>query len=82
MDLAEYFRIPAMQRLSRVDIAERLNELCDVHHLGRSITPVSVGLWVSANKVPDWWAPLLEKVLNSAIKSGSTPKAFFSLDDN
>lgn len=82
MNLAEYFRIPAKQRLSRADIAERLNELCKVHHLDRSITPVAVGLWVSGNKVPEWWAPSVEKVLNSAIQSGSTPKVVLSLDDN
>jgi len=81
MDLAEYFRIPARQRLSRVEIAERLNELCDTQHLGRSITQVSVGLWVSANQVPDWWSPLLERVLNSSLKAGSQAKVVLS-DDN
>ena len=82
MDLAEYFRIPAKQRLSRVEISERLNELCDTQHLGRSITQVSVGLWVSANQVPGWWAPLLERVLNSSFLAGSTSKVVLSGDNN
>lgn len=66
MDLAEYFRLPSIHRLSRVDIADKLNRLCKSKNLDCTITPVSVGIWVSANKVPDNWVQLLEGVLNSA----------------
>lgn len=59
MNLAEYFRIPAAQRLSRLELAKRLNDL------GHEITPEAIGIWIRADKVPEKWVPLVESVLNS-----------------
>jgi len=76
MDLAEYFRIPARQRLSRNDIA---NKLRDLNH---DITPESVGNWVTANKVPKQWVSLLEKVLNSSTNDDANLNVVLSHNKN
>lgn len=59
MNLEEYFRIPAAQRLSRRELAKRLKAM------GHEITPEAIGNWIRANKAPDHWVPLIESVLNS-----------------
>ena len=76
MELDQYFRIPAAQRLTRRELANRLNAM------GHEITPEAVGNWVRANKVPPRWVSLVESVLNldetavkkPAIKISSTDK--------
>lgn len=65
MDLAEYFRIPPSQRLSRLCLANRLNRLSKFHGHDKTITPVAFGNWVNSNQVPDWWKPLLTEIMNS-----------------
>lgn len=76
MDLAEYFRIPASQRLSRSDIAGKLSVL------NHDITPEAVGNWVSANKVPEQWVSLLEEVLNSSANAGISLNVVLSHNNN
>jgi len=76
MDLAEYFRIPASQRLSRGDIASKLSEL------NHDITPEAVGKWVSANRVPKQWVSLLEEVLNSSTNADISLNVVLSNNNN
>lgn len=65
MDLAEYFRIPSSQRLSRLCLTNRLNRLSKSQDHDKTITPVAFGNWVSSNQVPEWWLPLLSEIMNS-----------------
>lgn len=65
MDLAEYFRIPSSQRLSRLCLTNRLNRLSKAKGLNKTITPVTVGHWVRSNKIPEWWLPIATEIMNS-----------------
>lgn len=65
MDLAEYFRIPPSQRLSRLCLTNRLNLLSEAKGFDKTITPVAVGHWVRSNQVPEWWLPIATEVMNS-----------------
>jgi len=65
MDLAEYFRIPPSQRLSRLCLTNRLNRLSKTKGLCKTITPVAFGHWVRDNQVPEWWLPLVTEIMNT-----------------